>query len=121
LAGLTRSSDLTRLGNPRATASVLVGLLAVAMIPLGVVAARYSGQVTLLNSTAGSIPAALILGLSGILLGRRGRERATWTLGRSGGLLAARVGTWLGVLAICMAATASLAIGFYGLLTLFAS
>jgi hypothetical protein len=108
-------------GNPRATASVLVGLLAVAMIPLGVAAARYSGQVTLLNSTAGSIPATLILGLSAILLARRGRERASWTLGRSGGWAAARAGKWLGVLALCLATTASLAVGFYVLLTLFAS
>jgi hypothetical protein len=108
-------------GNPRATASVLVGLLAVAMIPLGVVAARYSGKVTLLNSATGSIPATLILGFSAILLARRGRERASWTLGRSGGSGVARAGKWLGVLALCMAATASLAIGFYGLLTLFAS
>jgi hypothetical protein len=108
-------------GNPRATASVLVGLAAVAMIPLGVVAARYSHDVTLLNSAAGSIPATIVLGFSAVLLSRRGRERATWTLGRAGGVAAARTGKVLGVLALCMAATASLAVGFYGLLTLFAA
>jgi hypothetical protein len=91
------------------------------MIPVGVLAARYSGRVTLLNSTAGSIPATVIFGLSAILLARRGRERAAWTLGRSGGRAAARTGKWLGILSLCMATTASLAVGFYGLLTLFAS
>jgi hypothetical protein len=108
-------------GNPRATASVLVGLASVAMIPLGVLAARYSHDATLLNSTAGSIPATIVLGFSAVLLARRGRERATWTLGRAGGVAAARTGKVLGVLALCMAATASLAVGFYGLLTLFAA
>jgi hypothetical protein len=36
-------------------------------------------------------------------------------------VVAARTGKVLGVLALCMAATASLAVGFYGLLTLFAA
>jgi hypothetical protein len=100
---------------------VLVGLLALLAIPGGVVLARYSSRVTLINSAYGSIPVALLLGASASMLAKRGRERALWTLGRSGGEVNARVGRILAVAAMCGALTAALALGFYGLLTLFAS
>ena len=102
-------------------ASVGVGLLAVLAVPAGVVLARYSHRVTLINSGYGSIPIGLLLGLSAAVLARRGREHAAWTLGRSGGEAAARAGRILGALGLCAGLTAALAIGFYGLLTLFAS
>ena len=108
-------------GNPRAVASVLVGLLAVAAVPAGVALSWYSKPVTLINSAYGSIPVGLLLGASGFVLARRGREQSIWTLGRSGGEGAARTGRLLSVLGLCTALTAALAIGFYGLLTLFAS
>ena len=91
------------------------------MIPLGIVAARYSKDLTVINSGAGTIPASIVLGVSALLLARRARERAIWTLGRSGGETTARIGKWLSVIGLCMAVTASLSVGFYGLLTLFAS
>jgi hypothetical protein len=108
-------------GNPRAAASVAVAVLAILAVPVGVVLASRSSRVTLINSTYGSIPIGLLLGFSAFLLARRGREHAIWTFGRSGGETAARVGRILAVLGVCMALTAALAIGFYGLLTLFAS
>ncbi len=117
----TRSSSLPPDGNPRAAASVVVGLVAVAVVPLGVVLARYSVTVTLLNSAAGSVPAAVLLGSAAIVLARRGREHAQRTLGRSGGETAARVGRWLGIAGLCVGLAAALALGFFGLLTLFAS
>jgi hypothetical protein len=42
------------------------------------------------------------------------------TLGRAGGEGAARVGRALGILGVVIGATAALALGFYGLLALFA-
>jgi hypothetical protein len=116
---LTRSSSLPRAGNPRATASIVVGVLAVAAIPIGVLAARYT-RVSLLQSTV-SIAVAALLGLYAVILARRGRERIQLTLGRAGGDGAARAGRALGILAIWAAGAAGLAVGFYGLLTLFAS
>jgi ABC-type nickel/cobalt efflux system permease component RcnA len=75
--------------------------------------------VTLVNS-AGSIGVALLLGVSAILLARRARERLQITLGRARGRQAARVGRILGILGILVGLTAGLALGFYGLLSLFA-
>jgi hypothetical protein len=66
-----------------------------------------------------AIPVAVVLGVVAIVLGRRSRREVEWTLGRLGGLGLARAGTLLGTLAICLALTASLALGFYGLLVLF--
>src|SRR3954454_17820257 len=116
---VARESSLPRAGNPRAAASVVVGVLALAAIPAGVVVAR-STSVTLLQA-AGSIAVTALLGLSALLLARRARERVQLTLGRSGGEATARIGRILGVLAIWCAGAAGLAVGFYGLLILFAS
>ena len=101
--------------------SVLVALVAVAVVPAGVALSWRSHTITLINSAYGSIPVGLLLGVCGLVLGRRARAQAQWTLGRSGGEGAARAGRILAVLAICVALTAALALGFYGLLTLFAA
>jgi hypothetical protein len=110
----------TRSSNPRAVASAVVGALAVLAVPAGVALSWYSKPVTLINSAYGSIPIGLVLGASGIVLARRGREQAIWTLGRSG-QGAARAGRLLSIVALCAAITAGLSLGFYGLLTLFAA
>jgi NhaP-type Na+/H+ or K+/H+ antiporter len=109
------------MGNPRAVVSVLVALVAVAVVPGGVALSWRSQTVTLINSAYGSIPAGLLLGVCALVLARRARSRVEWTLGRSGGEGVARAGRSLALLAICVALTAGLALGFYGLLTLFAS
>jgi hypothetical protein len=98
----------------------VLAVLAVSAVPAGVVLAWRAERVTLVESTYGSIPLGLVLGVIAFGLGRRARQQLVWTLGRSGGGTAARAGRILGVLGICMALTAALAIGFYGLLTLFA-
>jgi hypothetical protein len=116
--GRTSSSRRPR-PNPRARWSVVCGALAVASVPVGVLLARYTQQVTLLNSS-GSIVPAVLFGVSAIVLARRGREHVQITLGRAGGAGAARAGRLLGILGLLVGATAALALGFYGLLTLFA-
>jgi hypothetical protein len=63
---------------------------------------------------------AAALGIAAIVLARRGRETAARTLGRSGGDRAARIGKALGMIAIWVALTTGLALGFYALLALFA-
>jgi hypothetical protein len=88
-------------------------------VPAGIVLARETRAVTLVNSS-GSVLVGLLLGFCAILLARRARERVQITLGRAGGERAARIGRAAGILGVLVAATAALALGFYGLLTLFA-
>jgi hypothetical protein len=108
-----------RSGNPRALASVVVGAAAVLAIPIGVVIQYYSVTVTLVESTSAAGP-AILFGLYAIVLGRRGQETFAQTIGRSGGAGRARAGRLLGGLGLCMGLTTGLAVGFYGLLTIFA-
>jgi hypothetical protein len=105
--------------NRRATASVIVGLAGVLAVPAGVALARYSERVTLVQAGVSAAVGAL-LGLYALLLSSRGRETLARTLGRSGGSGAVRVGKALGVLALCLAATAGVALGSYALLIFFA-
>jgi hypothetical protein len=83
------------------------------------VLARETRLVTLVNSSA-SAAVALLLGFIAIVLSRRAREHVQITLERAGGEGAARVGRALGVLGVLIGATVALALGFYGLLALFA-
>lgn len=88
-------------------------------MPAGVILARESQRVTLRTATA-SIAVALLLGWLAILQARRAREYVQLTLERAGGEGAARTGRLLGILGVLLATTAALAVGFWGLLTLFA-
>jgi hypothetical protein len=100
-------------------ASVVFGLAAVLAIPAGVALSYYSETVTLVQSSA-SAGLAILFGLYAILLARRGRETLARTIGRSGGRGASAIGRALGWLGLCMGISAAFAVGFYGLLTLFA-
>ena len=112
-------AEQKRDGNPQAAGSVVAGLLAVLAIPAGIYVSRVSVTVTLLESLS-SAGLAILFGLLAIALARRGRWTHTRTLGRVGGRRAARVGRLLGWLGLCMGISTGLAVGFYGLLTLFA-
>jgi hypothetical protein len=108
-----------REGNPRAVWSVVFGLLSALSVPVALVIQYYSLEVTLVQSTISAAP-AIVLGLYAIILARRGRETHARTIGRSGGSGAARVGRVLGTFGLCLGLSTALAVGFYGLLTLFA-
>jgi hypothetical protein len=96
------------------------GVLSILAVPAGVLAAREFRSVTLIDSS-GSIAVAALLGWAAIVLARRARERAQITLGRAGGEGAARAGRALGIVGLLVAGTSALALGFWGLLSLFAS
>jgi hypothetical protein len=119
VASTTSANGLPRARNPRALASLIVGLAGIAVVPLAIASSRFFDEITLVRSCA-SAALAGALGVSAIVLARRGRETAQRTLGRSGGEAVARVGRILGMMAIWIAATTGLAVAFYGLLTLFA-
>lgn len=94
--------------------------MAVAAVPVGIVVAESVDELRLLHATV-SVPVGAVIGLLAIALARRARGRIQLTLGRVGGERTAWVGRALGLLGIYLAATAGLAVAFYGLLELFAS
>lgn len=101
--------------NGRARASLAAALAGVLAVPGGVALARQLKAVSLLDA-AYAIPFAAVLGLLGIALSVGARRRFEWTLGRVGGRRLAAAGRVLGVLAVCVAVSASIAIGFFELL-----
>ena len=95
-----------------------MGVLAAAAIPVGIALAERLESVELADAAA-AIPVAAIAGIAAVVMGTRARRRSEFTLGRVGGERTGTVGRWLGAFGVYLAVTASLAIGFYGLLTLF--
>ena len=95
---------------------MVVGLLAVATMPVAILATRYSESYDLLHA-AFAIPVAVVLGALAIGLGRGALRLDDLRLGRAGGRGTARVGRALGVLGIALAATCLVAVAVYGLLT----
>jgi hypothetical protein len=98
----------------------VLGLAALAAWPAAVGVARYSKRVGLVEALLGALPTGLLLGLLAVLLARRARWRIQRTIGRVGGLRTARFGRFLGLTGVCAAVTGGLALGFFGLLQLFA-
>ena len=106
--------------NGLARASFAAGLLALAALPAAVALSDRLADVTLLHAAAG-VPVAALLGLVALGLGGNARRRVQLTLGRVGEDGLARAGRLLGGVALYLATTAALALGVYGLLSLFAS
>lgn len=104
--------------NERARMSVLVGVLAVLVIPAALALAAYSSTVDLTYASV-AVPVAALLGLVAIALSRSARRYSQITLGRVGGTGTARAGSILGILGVYFAAMATLSVGFFGLLLLF--
>ena len=97
--------------------SVIFGVLAVAALPAAIAYSRFSERFELLHA-AGAIPVAAVLGLVTLGLARRARRQLRFTLVRSRHA-AARAGRLLALLALCLAVTATISVGFYRLLVEF--
>jgi hypothetical protein len=117
LDGLTRSSN-GRARNDAARASLLLGLLSLAVPVAAYAAARQLDKVSLVQATAATC-ASVVLGGGAVLLARKGLRNIERTIGRAGGEGSARVGRLLGMLGLCAGLTAGIALGVYGLLNLF--
>lgn len=93
---------------------MLAGLASVATLPLAIYLTRFSDSYDLLHAGF-AIPLALALGLVALGLARRARRsrRLSLTGGEDRRVLAARV---LGVVGVCLALAALVALGVYGLL-----
>src|SRR5581483_10104285 len=96
-----------------ARAAVLLGVLAVAMIPAGVAAAQASARLRLLETLYVVVPAAVLLALFALLAARRARLSALRSIAPQGGVRLARVAAWAGLYA---GVTGALALGVYGVL-----
>ncbi len=101
--------------NHRASLAVVVGTLAVLVMPGAVVLARQTAGIELLSAAWG-VPVAAFLGIAALLLARGARGRIRWSLERAGGGGRARAAVILGVAAICLALSSAIAVGVYELL-----
>jgi len=102
-------------GNPRASLSASLGLLAAVSLPLAVYLTRRLPGVSLLDA-AWAIPVAIALGVAALLFARGARGTIARTLERAGGRARIRTGRILAVAGISIALSASIAVGFYELL-----
>lgn len=95
--------------------SLVAGAASCVVLPVAIYATRFSKSYELLHAGF-AIPVAAILGLLALSLARRTRARSRVSLsaGADGGFVTA--GRVLGVIGLCMAASALVALGVYGLL-----
>jgi hypothetical protein len=105
-------------GNSRAAWSAVLGLLSAVTMPIAIFTTRYSASYELLQSGF-AIPLALALGIAALVLARKARSYDEATLGKAGGRKRDRVGRVLGVIGICMAASATIALLVYEVLIAF--
>jgi hypothetical protein len=108
------SSNGPRPGNRAATVSVLIGLLALAAIPVAAAITDWRGDLRLIHAGV-AVPVAAILAVAAIRLARRGRERLERTLDRAGGRGRARAGRILGWLALYISLIGAISLGVYAL------
>jgi hypothetical protein len=105
------------MGNPRAVWAFITALLALGVLIGAAAAGRLLDQVGL-TEAAPAIPIGLVLALVSVSLTRRARFEHQRTLGRVGGaglITAARI---LGLVALIVAVTATLAMAVFAVLTL---
>jgi hypothetical protein len=102
-------------GSAKAGWALVFGVLAIATIPVAVTLTRYSASYDLLHAGF-AIPLGIAFGAAAIAQARRVRSREAATLGRAGGRRLALVGRLLGIIGICIACSALIALAVYGLL-----
>jgi hypothetical protein len=101
--------------NGLAWGSVVAGLASVATLPVAVYGTRFSDSYDLLHAGF-AIPVTVVLGLVALALARRARMRTAVSLAGEGGSGVATAGRVLGIIGLCLAASAVVALGVYGLL-----
>jgi hypothetical protein len=105
----------SRAGNGAAWGSLVAGLASVATLPLAVYLTRFSHSYDLLHAGF-AIPVAAALGVVGLALARRASLRTSVSLSGDGRRKVVVAGRVLGILGLCIAASALVALGVYGLL-----
>jgi hypothetical protein len=102
-------------GSGSAWGSVAAGLASVVTLPLAVYATRFVGAYELLDA-GWAIPVAIALGLVAVALARRARLQRAVSLSAARTSRVAAAGRALGIVGLCLAAAALVALGVYGLL-----
>jgi hypothetical protein len=87
-------------------------------LPAAIEVARRSKRIALLDAGY-AIPLAFVLGLVALVMARRARENLRWLSVREGGTGVASISVIVGALAVCLALTAALSIGFYELVLVY--
>jgi hypothetical protein len=104
-----------REGNGSAWGSLVAGVASVAVLPVGVYASRFSDTYDLIHAGF-LIPVVVVLALAALALARRARLRTSVSLAGGTGQGLATAGRVLGIVGLCVAASALVALGVYGLL-----
>ncbi len=107
-------SSVKTASRTRAWVALLLGLLGVLALPAALEVSRRSPRVDLLD-TAYAIPFAFVLGLAGAIMARRARGTLRWLDLSERGTRLATLAVVVGTVAVCIALTAALAVGFYEL------
>jgi hypothetical protein len=95
--------------------AVVLGVLAVLVVPAAVTAAQLLASVGLLQSLYIAAPVSTVLALLALLASRRARREASRSIrpGDAGPVRAGRLAAWAG---LYVGVTAALALGVYGVL-----
>ena len=102
--------------NTPALGSVLVGLLAVAVLPATVAYAYWSDRLPLIWAGV-AVPVAIVLALVALALARRGERRARMTFVRRSGSFSVRLGRLLATLGLVLAGSGLTALAVYAALS----
>lgn len=95
---------------------MLLGLLGLATLPAAIAVTERVDGLSLVEAGF-AIPAGMLFGLAAVVIGRRVRRRSRQTLAPLPGTVVARFGRVLGYTGLYLALTATLAVGFYAVLT----
>jgi len=98
--------------------ALLLGVVGLLTLPGAIETARRSERIALLDA-AYAIPLAFLLGLVAVVMARRARANLRWLTLREGGTAVASSAVIAGMLALCLAVTAALSVGFYELVLLY--
>ena len=102
--------------NAPAVWSVVVGVLAVAALPVAIWYVDRDIAIDLIWASV-AIPFAFLLGTVAMILARVGRRRAQLTLVRRSGSGISRVGRLLGLAGVLLAGTGTISLVVYGILS----
>jgi len=102
--------------NGSAWGSLVAGLASVVVLPIGVYASRFSDAFDLIHAGF-LIPLVVVLAVVALAFARKTRRRGSVSLaGTESGQGLATAGQVLGIIGLCIAASALVALGVYGLL-----
>lgn len=112
MAARNPSLPSPRRANHRASVAVLLGVVAVVVIPVGIELTRHFPGVALIEAAWG-IPVAVVAGVAALLFARGARGAIARTLERSGGSRRIRLGRVLAVAGISIGLAATISVVVY--------